>query len=663
MKKKINRKVWLTIASVCAVSVAIVCVSQKEAIDEITQSHVEIEQEIESQEMVTNEVVNQEEQPTDKNDVTENESKEEQQEAYIPRNWSLGTMEASTGENAYTKVILDATVGEVEEFWTFEYKKEAVEAIDVSFERAFVIAGDKQVDGLIQGSLWYASKESCQLLAQNIVLKDTQATYFTMGVHKDCYLILDDEYDHVTQSYIWRYTETKPELYLSGISGRKEVTENGVICYKHAYDGSCMVTQAENETIYAWTGRSVKPYYFQFGEADKIRGVNTKVITKEQLQELECGTKIVNQIKEAFPQDSHIMQYLLRENNRLDVNIGSENEDVIDFHYMSFDTQSGTCLEQGSGFYLTQMTGDAAIQVFQKSFMGEEHILPMEEGALPLHMKSSNQYAYDSLFEPEEADKLQTLKEKDIYGIEFEPQEELKKSLEGLLWNCSPGDTWFTWLQMWFDFYGEYGRREESRNLAVIGQTKSFEIYAIHGPFQQMMVQTPDEKWVWIDYNSTCNYGGQPSFQEADFDKDGNKELLLTGLCAGHGTGVSVQTMLMLDKNEKQEWIAYMIPYDWYQKELASCIETTHDEKGMQLWISGEAVGEPVDVGGDTSARYDGSSQIVFGSEDNRMYLYSSLGIYSDTNYSGDFYGDDVVMEIKYLGNGEWKALGCKSDK
>lgn len=657
----------LAAVSVCAVTAAVVCVNiNRKETDKIVETDSQIEQETESLELTMQDTTKQEEQQIDKNEEKENEIKEEQQDVYIPRNWSLGTMEASRGENEYTKAVLDATVGEVSAFWTFAYKKEAVEPLDISFERAFVIAGEQQADGLIRGSLWYASKENCQLVAQNIVLKDAQATYFTMGVHKDCYLVLDDEYDNVTKSYIWRYTDTRPELFLSGIEGKKEVTENGVICYKHTYDGSCMITQTDDETIYAWTGKSVKPYYFRFGEADKIRGVNTKVITEDRVQELKHGTKIVNQIKEAFPQDDatedrkYIMQYLLRENNRLDVNIGVEYEDTIDFYYMSFDTQLGTCLEQGSGFYLTQMTGDAAVQVFQKCFMGDGHILPMIEDALPMHMKPSQYYTYNGMYEPEETARLQALKEEDIYGLEFEPQGELKYSMDGLVMNCAIEDAWLPWVQLWFDFYGEYGSREEARNLAVIGQTKSYDVYAVHGPFGQMMVQTPDEKYVWIDYNSTCNYGGQPDFCEADFDKDGTKELLITGLCAGHGTGVNVGTLLMIDQNEKQEWVAYMIPYDWYQKELASYIETTHDEKGMQLWIDNKAVGEPVDVGGDTSAHYDGGCQIAFGCEENRICLYSSLGIFSDSNFSGDYNGDEVVMELAYLGNGIWESIGCE---
>lgn len=674
MKRYVNGKALLAAASVCAVTAALVCVNIDKETKQIVQTDLQMEQEtaqeIESQEEVTQDVTNLEVQQVDKTENKEKESKEEQQETYIPRNWSVGTIEASRGENEYTKVVLDATVGEVPEFWTFAYKKEAVEPIDISFERAFVIAGEKQADGLIQGSLWYASKENCQLVAQNIVLKDAQATYFTMGVHKDCYLILDDENDNGTQSYIWRYTDTRPELFLSGIEGKKEVAEYGLICYKHVDDGSCMITQTDDETIYAWTGRSEKPYYFQFGEAAKIRGVNTKVITQAQLQELEQGTTIINQIKKAFPQEDaseerkYTMQYLLRENNRLDVNIGIEYEDSIDFQYMSFDTQSGICMEQGSGFYLIQMTGDAAVQVFQKCFMGEGHILPMIEDALPMHMQATK-YSYKGMYEPKEDVRLQTLKEENIYGVEFAPQGELKQCLEGLVWNCSTEDTWLPWVRFWFDFYDEYGSREEARSLAVIGQTNGFDIYAVHGPFGQMMVQTPDEKYVWIDYNSTCNYGGQPEVFEVDFDKDGTKELLITGLCAGHGTGVNVATMLMLDQNEKKEWMAYMIPYDWYQKELASYIETTHDENGMQLWIDGEAVGKPVDVKGDTTYNYDGSQQIAFYYDEydeqgeGKIYLSSDLLAYSDTSFVGDYGGREIILELEYIGYGKWKAVGC----
>lgn len=665
MKRKINKKVMLAIGALGVTTAAIVCVSINRDKEDLLSTNTQIEQKIESQEAITQESISQEVQQTQINEVKENETIEETieetQDFYIPRNWSIGTMEASTGENEYTKAISDVAIGKVAEFWTFECKKEAVEEMDVSFERAFVVAGEQQEDGGICGSLWYASKENAQLIAQNIVLEDAQTTYFTMGVHKDCYLLLDVVVDSGVKSYIWRYTDTEPELYLGGIDGKKEVSENGLICYSYAVDSSCVITQAEEEIEYEWTGSSTKPYFFQFSEVDKVRGVNTKVITEQQVQELAHGVEILNQMQEAVSQDGCMVQYLLRENDRLDVNIGIESQDKMDFQYMSFDTQSGTCVEQGNGFYLTQLSGDTAVSVFQKDFMGDDHILPISEDALPRHMKSYDSYEEQDIYEPEEAVLLQTLIEENIFGIEFEPQGELEQSLEGLIWNCSQQDAWFSLLQSWFDFYGEYASKEIACNLAVIGQTKGFELYAVHGPFEHMMVKTPDKKYVWIDYASTCNHGAQPMIGEADFDKDGKMELVITGLCAGHGTGVNVETMLMVDQNEKQDWVAYMISQEWYEKELASYVKTTHDENGMQLWIDGKAVGEPKDVEGDTSAYYYGGCQIFFTYEKNKLYLYSSLGIFSDSNYSGDYNDDNVVMELAYHGNGKWKTIQCES--
>lgn len=242
-----------------------------------------------------------------------------------------------------------------------------------------------------------------------------------------------------------------------------------------------------------------------------------------------------------------------------------------------------------------------------------------------------------------------------VYGMEVELTEEQQAIQDGVLLDCS---------QLWNahprDKEGqstEY-RKELHRRIYVIRQTKGFVLYGV-GMTEEMLLETPDGKYVSMPGYFTSNYDVQPEVLEGDFDEDGAPELAIKILTM-HGTGVCIDQLFMADKSSDGLWYVYEIPSDWYNEQLMSHVESKFSEEGLELLVDGESKGIYAEIENDPSAAYYAGSQIEFSFEEGDLQLIAELVIYSNSNFSGTGYYDALVMTLSYKGDGKWAEKSCE---
>lgn len=243
----------------------------------------------------------------------------------------------------------------------------------------------------------------------------------------------------------------------------------------------------------------------------------------------------------------------------------------------------------------------------------------------------------------------------DIYGKPMQLSEEHKFIINGLVLDCS---------ENWDNHPEDVGSgsssylKEQYRRIYVINKTENFILYGTK-TIGEMIAKTPEGTYVSMPGAFSSNYNVQPEVLEADFDKDGSLELAIKVLTQ-HGTGVCVEQLFMVDKHSDGHWYTYELSNEWYNGQLSTHIQSNYTEKGLELLFDGESQGVFEDIENDPTSAYYTGSQIDFSFEDGELRLIAELVIYSDTNFSGTGYFDQLVMTLAYQGEGKWQEEDCQ---
>lgn len=246
-----------------------------------------------------------------------------------------------------------------------------------------------------------------------------------------------------------------------------------------------------------------------------------------------------------------------------------------------------------------------------------------------------------------------------IYGMEVDLSDSQQSILEGLMLDCS--ENWDARPAYTAGYTGGDSTvflEELHKRIYVVRKTEHFTLYGT-GMDREMLLETPDGAFVSMPGYFVSNYGVQPEVLEGDFDEDGSQELAIK-ILVYHGTGVAVEQLFMADKSSDGKWYAYEISSEWYNEQLQSHIESNYTEEGLELLIDGESKGVFEDVNNDPTAAYCVGSQIDFSFEDEEIRLIAKLVIYSDSNFAGTGYYDELIMTLDYLGDGKWQEETCE---
>lgn len=581
-------------------------------------------------------------------------------------NWTSGTITGATGENLYTDLLKEGDIyGVAEKFLTFEN-----DSLKDGYGATFVVAGVQEGD-MLHGSIWFISDGGiCKMLEQNVRIKDTEIQY--QEVLDKRYLFFNYQKEGENCGRIFQYDDTTPTEILVGIPGRKMVDANGNIRCIYSFEDSKCIVEADADTgerNYVWDGRTEKQYIFQWYIDGTIREMQSNVYSEEELAACPYGEEVLRKVEEFYPDG--IKQYIVRDNGEVNVNIAIEEKDTVNFYYMTFQTennakeqksntvlqdkdveiQKGTALltDSGTGCYLLKSNGDRSLQIFLDCFAGEDRILKNDLSILPWYLGRVSRYVCS-----EEED---ILKDRTVEGMVFEPEGELLERLTGLVPDYSDSSDRYYYERGGLPnnvIQGSEIEREFYHQVDLLGKTDSFLLYGINY-MGNLILETQDGTYLWIEHS----YRYQPTIFEMDFDSDGEKELIITNLLDGYGTGIYVEALLIADKDENGEWLVYHLLSDWYLEEMDQHYQTEYIDGKMNLRVDEKLVGAPVDTKGDESYYYSGGAQIRFQIKEDKIYLLSKLMAYSDFNHSGSFWGNGIRMKIAYLGAGKWESQEC----
>ncbi len=200
-------------------------------------------------------------------------------------------------------------------------------------------------------------------------------------------------------------------------------------------------------------------------------------------------------------------------------------------------------------------------------------------------------------------------------------------------------------------------QRFDETEMSVMGETEHFTLYGIHEG-ESMAVQTPDGL-VYAEVPLISNYDVGPQILEQDFDDDGREELAIITYVL-HGTGISIRSLFMTDKDSAGTWNIYHLLEEDYIQELTSHFTTQYTEEGVRLIFNGAPVGIPEQVDQeelDNEYAYYAGSQINFRFVEGKIYLRAGLAGYSNINFSGSYIGHQLEAELHYAGEGKWQFL------
>uniref|UniRef100_UPI00286F25F8 M56 family metallopeptidase n=1 Tax=Anaerosporobacter sp. TaxID=1872529 RepID=UPI00286F25F8 len=245
---------------------------------------------------------------------------------------------------------------------------------------------------------------------------------------------------------------------------------------------------------------------------------------------------------------------------------------------------------------------------------------------------------------------------KQIVGTSITPSAELVSALEGEVED---------WRRDFFTFANRAlmamneeedneNKNEEFRNAYyLVGETSSFITYG-KGDLNSFVIKTNEGDYIAVDSPYTSNYCVSPVFGEKDYDGDGDEELAIITYFL-HGTGVSIYTLYMVDKQADGQWNVYQYCAENYLSQLGEHYETVIDAQGIQLKVDSALVGRKIAIENKTYL-YTAGDQIGFELRDNTIKM-NALITASNTKLNEPRYiysEDGLKADVLYMGDGKW---------
>lgn len=239
-----------------------------------------------------------------------------------------------------------------------------------------------------------------------------------------------------------------------------------------------------------------------------------------------------------------------------------------------------------------------------------------------------------------------------VAGIEIEPDPDLKARI---LNAPDYASEWDNLPKISEDMFGTPQEEEINNAVNLIGKTQHYLLYGA-SYMENMIVKTPDDRYVYAEVPYTSNYFTQPMLNEIDYDRDGENELAII-IYVIHGTGISKKTLFMVDRANDGNWYMYQLLESEYLPRLESKFDTVHTDDSIKLLFDGKFVGRTLPMDNefrDRSYKFYAGMQIEIYYIEDRIVMNTELGGFSDTYLAGDFTGHKINADIIYLGEGKW---------
>lgn len=185
-----------------------------------------------------------------------------------------------------------------------------------------------------------------------------------------------------------------------------------------------------------------------------------------------------------------------------------------------------------------------------------------------------------------------------------------------------------------------------------LGESQQFKLYGT-ADFQTMIIAAGEE-YRSVDYPYDSNYMILPDLYESDYDQDGEDELVII-LSIIHGTGVNLQTLLLMDQ-VNGVWKLYQLTPEIYEKNLYTHIDEDNDSDGsMRLRMDGECVGRTLPAEDQNAwIRYSVGEQIAYDMTQDSIVMKVEIAAMQENVPIGQYFGDAMMIEVNYQGAGKW---------
>lgn len=241
----------------------------------------------------------------------------------------------------------------------------------------------------------------------------------------------------------------------------------------------------------------------------------------------------------------------------------------------------------------------------------------------------------------------QNFPDKDVVGEKFTPGADLSKRI----------DAAEDFREDSYELCGTYAYRPIMLSgVSLVDATQHFGFYLLG---RGIMIKTAGSDHVYADIRFTSNYMVPSEIKEADFDEDGEAELAIITYTM-HGTGVSVETLYMVDRDENGEWKMYHLPSALYCETLHEHFDTVSVEGGVRFCLDGQLIG-PVDTTGEEyeteDYEYDVGDQVDFSYGHDAIKIEVEVegipigGMLAIHAYPGHI----LSAGVEYLGSGKWQ--------
>ncbi|MCM1090712.1 MAG: hypothetical protein NC092_04355 [Butyrivibrio sp.] len=221
---------------------------------------------------------------------------------------------------------------------------------------AFVLASDPQDEW--NSAIWFVSdKGEAELLEEKVLFPEDTAPVAYHVADRD-FLLVTYVFGNPWFTNVYGVEDGRPVNQIP-YGEEKTVQGDTIICQASAYDCSY---QAEDDML---TGHSIKPYYFHYVTDASGKGefqeYLAKELTADEVAKLAGGQAILDNLRAKYGDSLESLQYLLRENGLLHINIGTRKGDSIDYIYETWELTNGSyaLAEQAEGIYLRGLTADA----------------------------------------------------------------------------------------------------------------------------------------------------------------------------------------------------------------------------------------------------------------------------------------------------------------
>ena len=292
-----------------------------------------------------------------------------------------GKIGPDLSDNSYVRAVREAN----------KDKKYSSDSVSHTYEmdydgdgrrEAFVIIGEyrdglsgEPTEDLIDGSAWFVDSENNVMYLDTATFRVYQEYLWQDG---KVYLFLHRSVGLPWETDIFTVEENGACKIFEGRSAF--LSDNGqVIQIQDTYD-STYEYEINDEPKGFWSGHTWKRYTFMF-EHGEWNEIPAREVGRKQVDEIA-------QLPSEFDESLYDgVQYILRENGELDINVAKEDEkfDIIDFSYFIYqlnDNMEWELMDEDSGIYLIQLDGESHWDYLSKIEKGETKLQQRKRDAV-----------------------------------------------------------------------------------------------------------------------------------------------------------------------------------------------------------------------------------------------------------------------------------------